>query len=485
MLTLASCNDWLDVQPSTQTNREKLFTTEEGFSEAIKGVYTQMSTPDLYGRWLTWGMLDVLAGHYPTNFGAPFNAARQYAYMRDGSWRDPTLANIVENFWSKLYNCIAGVNSILDKIDEQKDIFSGDNYTVLKGEAIGLRAFLHFEILRLYSDIYERSKSDTIMPYANRLTSLVAPELTGEVVIGEIIAELKAAIELLEEDPMLHGTTPDRILASSAVVSAGNNIHSWHNRRFRFNYYAAKATLARAYLWKGDKPNALATALEVIDAQATRFQWALTANVNAIANETSTLQDRTFATEHIFALNISNLDELIAGYQNNMAMSTGNHLYLNLGQFPSSDLGLDPRYLHLTANVVTQGRFPTKYWQNERVIAAFRGRMPIIRISEMYYIAAECSPNWVDGLTYLQRVRTNRNIGNTAITVNSDATLQTAIRDEYRKEFIAEGQLWHYYKRHQQSPPINMAVGDFGWRGVHLYVFPRPENEDLYRGNHN
>lgn len=477
---LASCNDWLDVAPSTETDRESLFSTEKGFSEAMKGIYTQMGAPELYGRYLTWGMLDYLAGQYGMLYTEPYGAARQYAYIDGDEYVDMGITNLVANYWTKLYNAIAGVNSVLDKIDEQKDIFTDDNYTILKGEAIGLRAFLHFEILRLYGDIYERAKGEPVMPYVNQLTSLVSPTLTGEMIINEVIAELEAAVRMLEDDPMRLQEAPSPILASTSAVNASYNIKNWHNRRFHFNYYAAKATLARAYLWKGDKTNAYKMATEIIADQPTHFQWTLASNLTTISEQsTSANQDRTFATEHIFALNLPNLDELIRGYHNTMVLSGSSTLYLAAGLFNTQEQALDPRYRYLTTNP-GRGLLPVKYYQPERVSAYFKARLPMIRISEMYYIAAECAPSWEEGLTWLETVRTNRSISSIPSGVNSAGTLHDAITLEYRKEFIAEGQLWHYYKRHQFSPPIGISTGTYAWRGVYLYVFPIPDDEYLY-----
>jgi hypothetical protein len=480
MLVFVSCNDWLDVKPSNLQDRDKLFSTERGYGEAIRGVYAQLCGHSLYGRHLSWGVIDVFGGVYVYEqlLGNPWNAARQYLYIREDALVNSELIGIVESFWSNLYNAIAGLNSILGRIDDDRDIFTGHNYSVLKGEAIGLRAFLHFEILRLFGDVYEKSRDERVMPYVVELTPMVTPELTGGQIIDLIISELERALVLLENDPMRLGTTPSPILASapSGVGMVGNNIYPWHNRRFHFNYYAAKATLARAYLWKGDKPNALRMAQEVIAEQSTHFPWVLSTNLANILLETSSAQDRTFATEHIFALNIMNLDDLIAGYHNNMGTGTiSRNMFVNVWQF-GSELG-DPRYNFLTTHTIN--RFSTKYHQNPRVSDYFRNRLPLIRITEMYYIAAESSPTWEEGLEYLNIVRNyGRQLSSSPLSVNSPETLQEAILNEYRREFIGEGQLWHYYKRHQHTTIPNMTP--FTAKGLRAYVFPRPENEDLY-----
>ena len=476
-VVLTSCDKWLDVKPSTQIDREELFSTERGYADAVKGVYTRMSDASLYGRDLTWGGIDVLGGVYQNSNAAPYNNLRQYAYLVSDDYVSTAAVAFVEGFWTQLYKAIAGINAILEKMDDSKDIFTEDHYSILKGEVIGLRAFLHFELLRLYSDVYEKCRNESALPFVFELTSLVTPELTGEQAITLIISQLEEAVKLLENDPMRLGTTPSLVLASAPSVSASNNIYSWHNRRFHFNYYAAKATLARVYLWMGNKEKALEAALGLIAEQSTRFPWVLSVNLTNIGSETSTNQDRTFATEHIFALNVTNMDGLIAGYHNSMVSSGSSNLLLQTNVFTTDEQGADPRYRYLQVLRAANQPFLTKFYQPARAYAYFKARMPLIRISEMYYIAAECTPNWQDGLRYLETVRGQRGMSSLPLNnVNSAATLQDEIYKEYRKEFLGEGQLWFYYKRHQFTTILNMTA----FKGVRAYIFPRPENEDLY-----
>ncbi|MCL2561191.1 MAG: RagB/SusD family nutrient uptake outer membrane protein [Rikenellaceae bacterium] len=476
-LTFVSCSDWLDVKPSTQLDREELLSSEKGYGEAIAGIYARMCRASLYGREMTWGAMDVLAGNYTAlTLPAMYNGIKEYAYVESGGSSVSTDAvRMLEQFWSGLYNVIAGINSILENIDDNRYLFTEDNYSVIKGEAIGLRAFLHFELYRMFADVYEKSKDQEILPYVVKLTPLVTPLLTGEEMMSVIISQLEEAVRLLENDPMRLGTTPPHVLASST----SGNISAWHNRRFHFNYYAAKATLARVYLWKGDKENALRTALEVIDDQPTRFPWVLTTNLTSIELGSGTNQDRTFATEHIFALNVMNMDNLISGFLNNIPVSDGTNLRLTSmrNMFATNDQGVDPRFRYMYTMHSANEFMLSKFYQPAMVSSHFKYRMPLIRISEMYYIVAECADNWEDGLEYLEIVRRQRGYTTMPLTnVNNQQTLLNEIYTEYRKEFTGEGQLWFWYKR-QQSPAItNMTFN----RGLEAYIFPYPENEILY-----
>ena len=55
LLLLSSCSNWLDVDLINEVEEEKLFSTEQGFHEALAGIYSKMSKSELYGAEMTFG----------------------------------------------------------------------------------------------------------------------------------------------------------------------------------------------------------------------------------------------------------------------------------------------------------------------------------------------------------------------------------------------------------------------------------------------
>src|SRR5262249_49143919 len=105
---------------------------------------------------------------------------------------------------------------------------------------------------------------------------------------------------------------------------------------------------------------------------------------------------------------------------------------------------------------------------------AFRYMVPLLRMSEMYYIAAECAPDNVTAFSYLNTVRNNRGLVSLATTAN----LQTEIKKEYNKEFYGEGQLFYYYKRTKTtSIPNGSATSGNVTMDKTKYVLPLPQSE--------
>ena len=95
LMLFASCSDWLDVKPKTNVEEEDLFKNEQGFKEALTGVYIKLSETQLYGRELTYGFLSQLAQCYlaEENENADYFEDTWYTYP---STRTETYVN---DFW--------------------------------------------------------------------------------------------------------------------------------------------------------------------------------------------------------------------------------------------------------------------------------------------------------------------------------------------------------------------------------------------------
>ena len=57
------------------------------------------------------------------------------------------------------------MNTLLKNADEKKNLFTGDQYNWITGEAYALRAMLHFDLLRLFGPVYKTNKEGRAIPY--------------------------------------------------------------------------------------------------------------------------------------------------------------------------------------------------------------------------------------------------------------------------------------------------------------------------------
>jgi len=451
LLSFTACKKFLDVKPKTQVESDVAFEDEKGYQQALTGIYVKLTGKSLYGKELTFGMLDVLGRQYNSITGVYTNFD-SYNYQLD------TAKTRIAAIWKQMYNGVANANNLLANLDRtDRPQFTGVNYNVIKGEALGLRAFIHFDLLRLYAPApASNGGMDALaIPYVTKFGAENVARGNVRSVIGNVLADLNAAAELLK--------TSDPIVAGNPAAT-----NYLRDRYYKFNYYAVKALQARVYLYAGDKPNALACAEEVFNSNA--FPFASSATITSG-------QNKIFLSELIFSLNMNDLHTYATGYFGNETQNLAKRYDDARADF---DLTLsDYRYTILTSN--TAGNvltYSNKYLAGASSPLSYLYKMPVIRISEMYYIASECliQSNKTKSLEYLNAVRHARNLSADVPATVSDAELQNQIFREYRREFLAEGQLFYYYKRLNASSIEYTAVTP----NNSVYVLPLPEDELKY-----
>ena len=95
----------------------------------------------------------------------------------------------------------------------------------------------------------------------------------------------------------------------------------------------------------------------------------------------------------------------------------------------------------------------------------------------MYYITAECSPTLDSAELRINQVRTARRLP--SLEFHSMTEINDYLKQEYRREFYAEGQLFFYYKRRnvQMIPDSEISIAG---KTSEVYVFPLPDREVEY-----
>lgn len=472
LLLLPSCKKWLDVSPKTQLKEEEQFSTEQGFVDALIGVYQKISSNDLYGGEMSYGTLEVLAQCYESKATETdtYGAAARYIY--DSGALRPKL----DRMWAGLYSAIAQCNYILNNTEDHREALSNNTYAIVKGEALGLRGFLHFDLLRLYGPAYLNgaNASKNAIPYMTRFTVFPQQKLTVDQVLNLCEQDLKAAEALLSVYPAI-----DQIALNQNATS--NDLFLSY-RQNRLNYWAVKAALARLYQFKGDKAQALKYAKEVIDSQKFRF----ITNAELFYDPTDIRSDLTFTYEHIFSVPVKDLksssdilfkSSLTTGGDPGDLFSKRANLELiyESTTVPGyiNDIRRPKTSVNLWNQVTDQAVYIKKYIV-EGVNFVRQSRVPVIRLPEMYYIAAESETDPAAGVIFLNQVRNARSLPPLVLTLTA-AQLEDEIMKEYRKEFYGEGQLWYYYKR---KNILNLLGGIPGVvMNESKYIFPVPNDE--------
>lgn len=443
---LFGCENWLDVKLKSKVKSDDLLSSEQGFKDALVGVYSKLIGEELYGRQLTYAFFETLVGNYDLDY----TNNTVYADVARGSLSATNARSLTDGFWNGLYNTIANLNNILDQIDSHRTIFTGDNYALVKGEALGLRAFLHLELFKIFGSFADLDAE--AIPYVATLTKNPVPNSTGREVIARAIADLESAETLLcEADPVCDGN-----FSVAGDVFLGD-------RHLRMNYYAVRALRARALLWSGDKTMAYKVATQLIADSEARFPWIASEN---LSGSDERMCDYTFSTEHLFALNVFNLENLYNKWLSKGAVaaeifSKGSY-YFDQWYDASGDGATDFRKLYITEKATvgySENYIVKRFYQPEGYKSDYAARIPLFRLPELYYIAAECriGEDNAEACSLLDEVRSHRGI---AVKLDSgsldDAGVMSALRNEYLKEFWGEGQFFFLCKRHAWIPDGKM-----------------------------
>ena len=455
-LFFISCENWLDVSPKSDIKVEDLFSTQEGFEDAVMGVYSLMTLPDVYGANLSFGYADVLAAYYTVGTKSAFYEASKYNYREAGE--EGRLSSI----WSLMYKGIANLNSILKHVDERQEVFGENDFYLYKGEVLALRAMLHFDLLRLFAPSMKVGEKEKAIPYMDSYTHLAQPRLSVREVLDCVIRDLNEARDLMRPY--------DSFGPQYAEDEAEDTPASVDRYKSRMRYYSATALLARVYLYAGETGKALTAAKEIIgeaDGEMIPiFRMASNADVS----------DPLFEEEIVFALSKNNLADEIDAYFSDVAAATATdegsrYLRMRLTSKDKIYRSQNAADIEFREMWFMQAGNDKNYVTLSKYMSA--GHICLLRVSELFLSAAECARSNADRLKYMNRYRVHR--GLTELNEMGDA-----VHEEYRKEFIGEGQLFFYYKRKNKS---KIGPDDKTIVPEDVYVMPRPVAEDELGSN--
>lgn len=445
-----ACQDWLDVNPKTELKSKDLFSTEDGFKSALTGLYDRMTIDALYGRDLTFLFIEQLVQRYDNKPEATDkDRAKIYDYKNESSSR-----NKLSSIWSAMYKNIANINNFLQHLETDGFCITTQGYREwMEGEALGLRAFHYFDLLRMWGPgEFEKNKSEKVIPWRDRFTPEKVPLMRADSLAERILDDLTKAEKLLDDDPLNYDIVPEEPFLGY--------------RQHRMNKYAVKALMARVYLWIGEKGKAYEKAKEVVQDCG-------------LSLVRSNQEDVSLFDETLFGLNMFNMKERIKSYFSSTIGRTANSLWDSRDNvesaFEVSSIGInDIRYKEGYGFIfMAQDMICRKYLSASNPL--YQEKIPLIRLSEMYYILAETS-DLTAGEIWLNTVRNARGISQSHdVSFSNEDIRIEELGKEYNKDFYAEGQYFYFLKRVNQADFRRCPLED-GMTPAD-YIFPIPDDE--------
>ena len=405
-LSLASCEkSFLELKPPTSLTPEFALATEADLQVALRGAYSGLKSTALYGRSLMV-LGDMMADNtyqsaLNTNRYTNFNL---YNYLvTDGD---------VAGLWNASYTVILRANNIINS-----PIADNANVQQIKGEAYAIRALAYYNLVRYFASPYTLDPSKLGVPIVTTYQADLKPER----------AKIADVYTLINKDLTQAYTLMTKFTNSS-----------------QFSKYSAKALQAKVYLAMGDKTNAKTAALDVITnsgftAISSAAHTGYWAGVAPRTDKVETLLEISFDAVANNAFDALSYIYLQSGNYGDMLCSS--ELY---DLFETADIR---KSLYATG---TRGGLASVFVNKYGSFTGDHSDTKVIRMSEMYLIAAEASypSNTADALKYVNEVTSRR--GATAIASSGSALLEDIIT-ERRKELAFEGERYLDMQRLQRN----------------------------------
>lgn len=447
-ILFAGCNDWLDVNPRSQIKSTVLYTTEGGYKRALNGVYIKIAEVGLYGKNTSMYVPDALARMWTL-------PVSQTSLLYGLSTHNYTLAAVekeISSVFSNYYNAIAQINDIVYNLENSEISFEHHTDQLIRGEAVGLRAFLHLDLLRYFGPVpVDVQENAVTIPYVTELTTDNKKLLSKswKEVLTSIEQDLNTAESILKEyDPLVY-TSVDSLENTRFEGMSNLPVDTWQfGRQGRFNYFAVLGTKARFYHWIGDKEQAIKYAKMVIDSK--KFTLCDEPYFSGAAASLS------MRREHLFGLDNpdmqSNVQSLFGDKGASLTQTVArvntayeNTIHVNDIRNVTNRFWQEKTY----QNSVKVNHF-YKYTGNNNITND--NRIPLLRYVEMYFILTEDLP-LSQAKDYFVTYRQSRALASAIDeTSTTDATaVLSRLEKEYRKEFYGEGQLFFFYKKHNYT----------------------------------
>lgn len=434
-ILFTGCEKAIEIDgPPTQLDAQKVFADET----TVKAVVN-----NLYGSSI--GLLCGTSSS-PTVLGA-FSSDETEVYINSVEHQQVAGGQLVPSnayaasIWNSAYLAIYNANTLIEGLRDNPAISQAlkDQAT---GEALFIRAYAHLMAMNFYG------KVPLVLSTDYRINTQLTRS-TPEQVLAQLISDLETAIPLL---PTVYTATP--------------------GERIRISAHAARALLARCYLYAGNYPKAIEHASELIN-NTSLFGLPPLNEVFLKASKEAILQIRTNSTT--FPTSDGNLFVL-----------TGRPTLIALKQsFVDGFETGDQRRTSWTARYTLGAEswpYPNKY--KVKTATTITEHSTPLRLAEMYLIRAEARAR-LDQLELatadLDVLRQRAGLGKLPTGLDKSQLLERVLQERRSELFTENAHRWVDLKRFGKASTV-LSAAKPGWTARAL-LFPVPLSENTVNPN--
>jgi starch-binding outer membrane protein, SusD/RagB family len=393
--------------------------------QVLLGAYSRFRGADYFGSGSGtgggWSMMpDVLSDNLYETVESLANSRAMADWIYN-----PNIGQIA-GYYSAPYGVIAAANIVLRDVDKFATATNQTTINRLKGQALAIRAFAHFNLMQYFSVTYDRnSTTELALPYIKEFlvsSTLKPSRISNKEYYDNIFADLNQAVAALE--------------------NIDKPINPVGNTRPFIDRTAVYAMQARVNLYAGQWADAIAAATSAI---ALRPLVSSQAAYSGMYNETN-------SGEIIWNVQF---DAGQSGPTFLVYFATNQRSYFRpapeVAALPGTS-GLirnnDIRYNAFFTNI--GGALAVTKYRGKGLVSDGNANFVVFKTGEMYLIRAEArarSGQEVQALADLNTLRAARITGYTPVSGLSGAALLAEIADERRRELFAEGHRFFDLKR--------------------------------------
>jgi hypothetical protein len=215
-LSFSSCEDYLTITPTDRIVEEEFWEDKNDLKNALTACYRRMIENDMMKKYILWG--EVRSDNFELTTGV---TATNITNLMNANLLSTN--NIFT--WTCFYNLINYCNKILvrgPEIVQKDESFSNGDWLPMRAEAITLRAFAHYYLVRTFGEVpYVTTE------YNNDGQDFLIGQSTQIEVLDNIISDLES-------------------VKDQAMIDYGNT----SDNKGRITRKAVYTMLADVYLWR-------------------------------------------------------------------------------------------------------------------------------------------------------------------------------------------------------------------------------------------
>ncbi len=399
-----SCNKFLDRDPLGQIAQDKLFNSETNANAAVLGIYRTMMNSFSFGQSVIV-VPEFSARH--VNHSASFPE-----YENFSEHRIQAINPWISNMWQAVYTTINAANQVIEEVPKMTEaMITEEKKNILVGEAKFIRALNYFFLVRAFNKVPLK------LTYTKEGDNIDIQESDKEVLYEQVVKDLSDAIVSLPEE----------------------NPNTGNAAKGRASHWAAKALLAKVYLYQASITNDYKKAADLANE-------VLTAGGFGLVTEFSTIWTTQNTSEAIFEIQF---DDQVTNPLAAVANDNASVLFF----------AKESEILDIYAEQDKRKNFTVKKGNNDKY---FMGKFPnfspasqnvtAIRLAEIYLIHAEAQgrvDNGVSAAAY-NSLKAVQDRAGVTVPINTYPNLEAfivAVQEEKERELMFEGETWFDFGR--------------------------------------